>query len=79
MPPHPRVLQVKNLKDIILQHLVDRLPFGESARCRQTGKKIADADRPFRFALLQATETCKSKSVACGGGKYDLTPSPRRG
>jgi hypothetical protein len=41
-------------------------------------QKIAAADREFRLALLQATETCKNKSVACGGGKYDPTPSPRR-
>src|SRR5215468_6654633 len=40
-------------------------------------QKTAGADREFRLALLQATETCRSKSVACGGGKYDLTPSPR--
>jgi hypothetical protein len=40
--------------------------------------KIAAAEREFRLALLQATETCKSKSVACGGGKYDAKPSPRR-
>jgi hypothetical protein len=40
--------------------------------------KIAAADRDFRLALLQATETCKNKSVACGGGKYNQTPSARR-
>src|SRR5260370_40312427 len=40
-------------------------------------QKIADADRQFRLALLQATETCKLKSVACSGGKYDPTPSSR--
>jgi hypothetical protein len=39
--------------------------------------KAAAADREFRLALLQSTGTCKSKSVACGGGKYDPTPSPR--
>jgi hypothetical protein len=39
--------------------------------------KIAAADREFRLALLQATETCKTKSVACSGGKYDPTPSRR--
>jgi hypothetical protein len=39
--------------------------------------KIAAADRAFRLALLQSTETCKNKSVACNGGKYDPTPSPR--
>jgi hypothetical protein len=41
-------------------------------------QKIAAADREFRLALLQSTETCKDKSVACAGGKYDPTPSPRR-
>jgi hypothetical protein len=40
-------------------------------------QKIAAADRQFRLALLQATQTCKLKSVACSGGKYDPTPSPR--
>jgi hypothetical protein len=39
---------------------------------------IAAADREFRLALLQSTETCKNKSVACTGGKYDPTPSPQR-
>src|SRR6266436_835667 len=40
-------------------------------------QKLAAAEREFRLALLQATETCKTKSVACSGGKYDPTPSPR--
>jgi hypothetical protein len=40
-------------------------------------QKIAAADREFRLALLQATATCKTKSVACSGGKYDPKPSPR--
>src|SRR3984893_10965681 len=39
--------------------------------------KIAAADREFRLALLQSTETCKNRSVACAGGKYDPTPSSR--
>jgi len=38
----------------------------------------AAADRDFRLALLQSTDTCKNKSVACAGGKYDPTPSPKR-
>ena len=38
----------------------------------------AAADRAFRLALLQATETCKNNSTACAGGKYDPTPSARR-
>jgi hypothetical protein len=41
-------------------------------------QKIAAADRQFRLALLQATETCKNKSSACNGGKYDPTPSAER-
>ncbi len=40
--------------------------------------KIAAADREFRLALLQATETCKNKSVACEGGKYVPARSPLR-
>jgi len=41
-------------------------------------QKMAAAERQFRLALLQSTETCKTKSVGCQGGKYDPTPSPRR-
>jgi hypothetical protein len=41
-------------------------------------QKIAAADREFRLALLQSTDTCKNQSVACAGGKYDPTPSQRR-
>jgi len=41
-------------------------------------QKIAAAEREFRLALLQSTETCKTKSVACNGWKYDPMPSPRR-
>jgi hypothetical protein len=41
-------------------------------------EKAVAADRDFRLALLQATETCKTGSVACGGGKYDPMSSPRR-
>src|SRR5580765_1774347 len=40
-------------------------------------QKVAAADRQFRLALLQATETCKNESIACKGGKYDPKPSPR--
>jgi hypothetical protein len=41
-------------------------------------QKLAAADRDFRVALLQSTDTCKSKAAACSGGTYDPTPSPRR-
>src|SRR6202008_4474395 len=40
-------------------------------------QKMVAADREFRLALLQATQTCKNKSVGCAGGKYDPTPSPK--
>jgi hypothetical protein len=40
-------------------------------------RKIAAAEREFRLALLQATDTCKNKEAACSGGKYDPAPSPR--
>jgi hypothetical protein len=40
-------------------------------------QKIAAAEREFRVALLQSTETCKNKESACNGGKYDPTPSSR--
>ena len=53
-------------------------PDGRIPRLTPEGQKMAAADREFRLALLQATETCKSKSARCGGGKYDPTPSPRR-
>jgi hypothetical protein len=41
-------------------------------------QKAAAADREFQLALLQATETCKTKAVECNGGIYDPMPSPRR-
>jgi hypothetical protein len=41
-------------------------------------QKAFAADREFRLALLQATETCKTNLVQCRGGKFDPTPSPRR-
>jgi hypothetical protein len=53
-------------------------PDGRVPRLTPEGQKTTAADREFRLALLQSTETCKSKSARCGGGKYDPTPSPRR-
>jgi len=41
-------------------------------------QKRSAIEREFRLALLQSTDTCKSKSVACAGGKYDPKPSARR-
>lgn len=53
-------------------------PNGRIPPLTPEAQKIATADREFRLALLQPTDTCKNKSVACAGGKYDPTPSPRR-
>jgi hypothetical protein len=52
-------------------------PDGRVPRLTPEAQKLAAADREFRLALLQATETCKSKSARCNGGKYDPTHSPR--
>ena len=40
-------------------------------------QKLAAAEREFRLALLQSTETCKIEYRTCAGGKYDPTPSSR--
>jgi hypothetical protein len=53
-------------------------PNGRIPALTPAAQKLAAADRDFRLALLQATETCKSGAPACSGGKYDPTPSPRR-
>jgi hypothetical protein len=53
-------------------------PDGRIPRLTPQAQKINAADREFRLALLQSTDTCKSKSARCSGGKYDPTPSPRR-
>ena len=52
-------------------------PNGRIPPLTPQAQKIAAEDRAFRLALLQSTDTCKNKSVACTGGKYDPTPSPR--
>jgi hypothetical protein len=52
-------------------------PNGRMPPLTPEAQKMAGAEREFRLALLQSTETCKSKSVACAGGKYDPAPSPR--
>ena len=53
-------------------------PNGRIPPLTPEARKVVAADAEFRLALLQATETCKTNSVACNGGKYDPTPSPRR-
>ena len=52
-------------------------PNGRIPPLTPEAQKMAAADREFRLALLQATQTCKNKSVGCAGGKYDATPSPK--
>ena len=52
-------------------------PNGRIPPLTPEAQKIAGAEREFRLALLQATETCKNKEPACSGGKYDATRSPR--
>jgi hypothetical protein len=53
-------------------------PNGRIPPTTAEAQKAAAADREFRLALMQATETCKIKYRTCNGGKYDPTPSPRR-
>src|SRR5207249_2616455 len=53
-------------------------PNGRIPPLTPEAQKTAAADREFRLALMQATETCRTKWVSCNGGKYDPTPSPRR-
>jgi hypothetical protein len=52
-------------------------PNGRIPPVTPEAQKLASAEREFRLALLQSTETCKNKEAACGGGKYDPTRSPR--
>jgi hypothetical protein len=52
-------------------------PDGRIPSLTPEAQQRAAAEKQFRLALLQATETCKKESVACNGGKYDPTPSPR--
>ena len=52
-------------------------PNGRVPPLTPEAQKIAAADREFRLALLQSTETCKNKEAACSGGKYNPTRSPR--
>jgi hypothetical protein len=53
-------------------------PYGRLPSLTPEAQRAAAADQEFYLALLQSTETCKTKSVGCTGGKYNPTPSPRR-
>ena len=52
-------------------------PDGRIPQFTPEAQKIAAAERAFRLALLQSTETCRIEYRSCAGGKYDPTPSPR--
>jgi hypothetical protein len=52
-------------------------PNGRLPPLTPAAQKLAAAEREFRVALLQSTETCKNKEPDCAGGKYDPVPSPR--
>jgi len=52
-------------------------PDGRLPPLTAEAQKTAAAERAFRVALLQSTETCKNKETACNGGKYDPAHSPR--
>jgi hypothetical protein len=53
-------------------------PNGRLPSLTPEAQKIATADRDYRVALLQQTDTCKKNQPGCAGGKYDPAPSPRR-
>src|SRR5215475_9304355 len=52
-------------------------PNGRLPALTPEAQTAAAAEREFRLALLQSTETCNNKEAPCSGGKYDPTPSPR--
>src|SRR5437763_16905780 len=52
-------------------------PNGRIPPLTSEAQKMAAAEREFRLALLQWTETCKNKRAACAGGTYDPRRSPR--
>jgi hypothetical protein len=52
-------------------------PDGRIPALTPEATKRNEAEREYRLALLQPTETCKNKDAACAGGKYGPV-SPRR-
>jgi hypothetical protein len=53
-------------------------PDGRMPALTPEAQTIAAAERDYRLALLQATDTCKEEAPACAGGRYDPKPSARR-
>src|SRR5690348_17531699 len=54
-------------------------PNGRIPPLTPEAQKMAATEREFRLALLQSTQTCKTQSVACAGGKYDRSEERRVG
>ena len=52
-------------------------PNGRIPALTPDAQKTAAAERSFRLALLQSTDTCKKNLPGCAGGKFDPTTSPR--
>ena len=52
-------------------------PDGRMPALTQEATKRNEAERDYRLALLQATDTCKNKDAACAGGTYG-PPSHKR-
>jgi hypothetical protein len=53
-------------------------PNGRFPPLTPAAQKTAAADREFRLALVQSTDTCKKNLPGCAGWKYDPATSPRR-
>jgi hypothetical protein len=53
-------------------------PNGRIPPLTPEAQKTAAAEREFRLALVQSTDTCKKMLPGCAGGKYEPTTSPRR-
>ena len=53
-------------------------PNGRLPPLTAEAQKTAATDQAFRLALLQSTDTCKSKLPACAGGHYEPTASRRQ-
>jgi len=53
-------------------------PDGRIPPVTPEAEKLIAADRDFRLALMQATETCKQELSGCAGGKFNPKPTTRR-
>jgi hypothetical protein len=58
--------------------LISDPPDGRIPALTSEAQRLAAADREYRLAMLQSTDTCKNEETGCAGGKYDPKPSPRR-